>query len=185
MTTPSTLTDRPALPDGLAREAVVALAERSVRQDSVPSFQALLAALSRAVDATREPVARARAAALSLRQQDTVDEVSAHLDGLLGALAAGVSTEGRCLTPRRTPGDLVRAVLRPTAGWRQRADAAPTWVSAVAAAVEALGETAEHARTLAHAQPASSSARCLGERVADTLRADSQALLADVARMVD
>lgn len=165
------------------------LAERSVRRDSVPSFQALLGALSRAVKTTQEPIARAQSAALSLRQRETVVAVAARLDGLRDALAAGASTEGQCLTPRRTPGEMVRAVLRPTPGWlgqlRAEPDAAPTWVCALATAVEALGETAEHAQTLAAAQPAASSARFLGQRVALALRADRDALLEDIARVVD
>lgn len=187
MTTPIP-TDLLVLPDGLTPETVTALAERSVRRDSMPSFQALLAALARAVESTREPVVQAQTAALSLRQRDTVQAVVSHLSGLRDALAAGVSSRGRCLS-RRTAGDMVRAVLRPTPGWmgrvRAEPDAAPTWVCAVAAAVESLGETAEHAWTLAQAQPAASSARLLGERVAQALRADRDALLADVARMMD
>lgn len=187
--TTSIPTDLLDLPDGLSPEVVTTLADRSVRRDSVPSFQALLVAIARAVTATREPVERAQAAALSLRQQETVAAVSAHLGGLLDALATGVSAEGQCLTQRRTPGEMVRAVLRPTPGWlgrlRAAPDAAPTWVCAVAAAVEALGETAEHAQMLAHAQPAASSARVLGDRVAEALRTDRDALLADVARVVD
>lgn len=187
--TTSTPTDLLAFPDGLTPDIVTALAERSVRRDSVASFQALLVALTGAVEATREPVDQAQSAALSLRQRETVAGVAARIDGLSDALAAGVSAQGRCLTQRRTPGEMVRAVLRPTPGWlgrlRAEPDTAPTWVCAVAAAVEALGETAEHARTLAHAQPAASSARFLGNRVADALGADRDALLADVSRVVD
>ena len=177
------------MPTGLSPEVVTALAERSVRRDSVPSFQALLAALMHAVEATREPVARAESAALSLRQRETVGAVAARLETARAALAAGVSAEAKCLKRGRTPGEMVRAVLRPTPGWlsrwRAEPDAPPTWVAAAAAAVEALGETAQHARTLASAQPAASSARFLGERLAGALTADRDALLAAVARVVD
>lgn len=179
-------TDLLALPAGLSHEVVTTLAARSVRRDSVASFQALLAALTEAVDATREPVAQAEAAALSLRQRETVEAVRADLQALLAALASGVSSEARCLARPWSPRDLVRAVLRPTPGWRARRAAQPTtWVAAAGAAVEALGETAAHASMLAAAQPAPSSARVLGDRVADALLAGRDALLADVARVVD
>ena len=192
---PSALT-LDALPD-LSAEAVRALADRSVRRESAASFQALLAAAAAAVGRTAGPVRDAEAAALNLAQRRHVAAVAADLDAVVAGLAAGVSAEGRCLAPpRRRPADAVRAVLRPTPGWlprlRDRAallttDGPParTWVSAAAAAVEALGQTAEHVATLAAAQPAPSSARDLGERVAAHLRAHRDALLADVARLVD
>ena len=186
----STPTDLHDLPAGLTSDVVEALAARSVRRDSVASFQALLAALTEAVSAVRAPLARAEGAALSLRQRETVEDVRAHLDGLLAALAAGVSAEGRCLKRPRRPADLVRAVLHPTPGWIPRlrpADAgpAPTWVSAAGAAVETIGQTAAHIQTLADAQPGASSARVLGTRVAAALLADRDALLADLARFLD
>ena len=97
--------------------------------------------------------------------------------GLLAALAAGVSAEGRCLKRPRRPADVVRAVLRPTPGWLPRlrpsdAAPAPTWISAAGAAVETIGQTASHIQTLADAQPEASSARVLGSRVAAALLAD-------------
>ena len=58
-------------------------------------------------------------------------------------------------------------------------------LSAAAAAVESLGQTAEHVATLAAAQPPDSSARALGDRVAARLRVHRDAVLADVARLVD
>ena len=187
--TTTTPTDLLSLPTGLGPEVVSALAERSVRRDSVPSFQALLAALIHAVEVTSEPVARAEAAALSLRQRETVGAVSARLEGARRALVTGVSAEAECLKRGRTAGEMVRAVLRPTPGWLSRwraaPDAPPTWVAAAAAAVEALSETAEHARTLASNQPPASSARVLGERLADALATDRDTLLAAVARVVD
>ncbi len=190
---------RSILPDvapGLTAASVEALAERSVRRDSAASFQALLAASVEAVRATLGPVGEAQAAALSLRQRETVEAVAADLGGVLEALAAGVSAEARCLD-RRRPADRVRAVLRPAPGWLPRlreraaelahtsAAPCPTWLAAAAAAVEALGQTAEHLATLASAQRPDSSARVLGDRVADALRAGRDALLADVARLVD
>lgn len=191
--TPLDLTE---LGPGLTAETVEALAARSVRRDSAASFQALLAAASGAVCATLVPVREAEAAALSLRQRETVAAVAADLGAVVDALAAGVSDEARCLV-RCRPADRVRAVLRPAPGWLPRlreraadlagAAVAPsqTWLAAAAAAVEALGQTAGHLSTLAAAQPDASSARVLGDRVADALLAGRDALLADVARLVD
>ena len=190
---PSILTQD--LAPGLTAETVESLAGQSVRRDSAASFQALLAAAAAAVKATLVPVQEAEAAALNLRQRETVADVAAALQGVLAALAAGVSDEARCLA-RRTPADRVRAVLRPAPGWlprlRERAAelAAPavpcrTWVAAAGAAVEALGQSAAHVATLAAAQRPQSSARVLGDRVADALRAGRDALLADVAKLVD
>ncbi len=190
---PSDVTD---LAPGLSAETVAALALRSARRDSAASFQALLAAAADAVRATLDPVAEAQAAALSLRQRETVAAVAADLGAVLEALASGVSDEARCLG-RVRPADRVRAVLRPAPGWLPRlreraaelasttAAPCPTWLAAAAAAVEALGQTAEHVATLASAQRPDSSARLLGDRVADALRAGRDALLADVARLVD
>ena len=190
LATPPDLHD---LAPGLSPAVVTALAARSVRRDSVASFQALLAALTEAVASTRAPVADAEAAALSLRQRETVAAVCADLADVVAALAAGVSAEGQCLKVTRRPADVVRAVLHPTPGWlprlRDRAagTSAPpaTWVTAAAAAVEALGQTAEHAATLGAAQPAESSARLLADRVAARLREHRDTLLADVAKLVD
>ena len=181
------------LAPGLTPETVEALAARSVRRDSVASFQALLAAVDTSVRATLGTVREAEGASLCLRHRETVAEVTTALDGLVTALAAGVSDEGRCLR-RRRPADRVRAVLRPAPGWlprlRQRAvaldgGAAPTWLTAAGAAVEALGQTADHVTTLGAAQPEASSARALADRAADVLREGRDALLSDVARMLD
>lgn len=184
----STPTDLHDLPPGLTTDVVETLAARSVRRDSVASFQALVAALAEAVDATRGPVAQAEEAALCLGQRETVAGVRSHLADLLAALAAGVSAEGRCLKRSRRPSDVVRAVLRPTPVWRRRpaeAAPAPTWIGAAGAAVEAIGQTAAHVQTLADAQPEQSSARVLGTRTADALLADRDVLLADLARFLD
>ena len=188
LTTPTDLHD---LAPGLSTDVVEALAARSVRRDSVASFQALLAALADAVAATQKPVAQAEGAALNLRQRETVAGVRADLDRVLEALAAGVSAEGQCLKRTRRPADVVRAVLHPTPGWLPRlrsgeaAAPPPTWIAAAGAAVEAIGQTAAHAQTLADAQPEASSARVLGTRVAQALLADRDALLADLARFLD
>lgn len=196
MSDPATLlTDIPA---GLSAEAVEALSARSVLRESAASFQALLAATRSALQHLQCPLGDAEAAALNLRQRQTVAGVGADLAAVIEALGAGVSVEGRCLaTPRRTPAQRVRAILRPAPGWlprlRERAadlagpnpPPARTWLSAVAAAIEALGQTAEHVATLAAAQPAASSARELGLRVAVRLREHRDSLLAAVARLVD
>ncbi|MEM0962883.1 MAG: hypothetical protein AAGK21_10155 [Bacteroidota bacterium] len=182
------------LPSTLTPDTVRTLAGRSVRRESAAAFQALLAASSEAVRALRKPLADASSAALSLRQRETVEAVASDLRDTLAALDAGVSDQARCLGRRRTS-DIVRA-LRPTPGWlprlRERAadfsavgSITPTWVAASATAVDALGQTAEHVATLAAAQPAPSSAHRLGQLVADHLRAGRDALLADVARLVD
>jgi len=179
------------LAPGIGAETVEALAARSVRRDSVASFQALLAAVIGAVEATRAPVCAADAAALSLRQRETVAAVSADLGALVAALNAGVSADARCLRPRTT-----WAGLRPPPGWLPRlreraaeraasATPGPTYVAAAAAAIEALGQTAEHVATLGAAQPEPSSARVLSARVAEALRAGRDALLADVAKLID
>ena len=192
--------DLVGLAPGLTAETVEALAARSVRRDSVASFQALLAAVRVAVRSTLDPVREAEGAALNLRQRETVAAVAADLGALVAALDAGVSDEARCLA-RRRPADraagALRAVLRPAPGWLPRlreraaelthADAAPspTWVAGAGAAVEALGQTAAHVATLGAAQPAASSARVLADRSAEALRAGRDALLADVAKLVD
>jgi hypothetical protein len=190
---PSILTED--LAPGLTAGAVETLAARSVRRDSAASFQALLAAAAASVKASLVPVREAETAALNLRQRETVAGVAADLGAVLEALAAGVSDEARCLA-RRTPADRVRAVLRPAPGWlprlRERAAelASPsvpcrTWVAAAGGAVEALGQSAEHVAMLAAAQKPQSSARILGDRVAGALRDGRDALLADVAKLVD
>ncbi len=186
------------LPAGLSADAIEALSARSVRRESSASFQAILAATRAAVRHLGCPLGDAEAAALNLRQRTTVAAVAADLAALDEALGAGVTTEGRCLVPvPRTPAERVRAILRPAPGWLPRlreraadlagphAPPARTWLSAAAAAVEALGQTAEHLSTLAAAQPDASSARALGDRVADRLRGHRDDLLASVARLVD
>lgn len=188
-------TDPPVCTEPLSPEAVAALAERSVVRESAAAFQSLLAASACAVRATRGAVAEARDAALSAGQRDRLAAVATGLDDVVAALAAGVSDQARCLD-RRRPADLARAVLRPAPGWlprlRERAaevagrpGPSPTWLAAAGTAVEALGQSADHLATLAAGQPAPSSARALGERVAAHLRAAHDAVLADVARLVD
>ncbi len=185
---PSDLVD---LSPGIGTETVEVLAARSVRRDSVASFQALLAAVIEAVEATQVPVHEAEAAALSLRQRETVTAVEAGLRAVVEALQTGVSTGAHCLhrSPRWNG-------LRPPPGWLPRlreraaelaapATPGPTWLAAAAAAVEALGQTAEHIATLGAVQPDLSSARVLADRVAEALRAGRDALLADVAKLVD
>lgn len=182
------------LPSTLTPDAVRALAARSEVRESAASFQAILAASVTVVRAVAEPVAAAEAAALSLRQRETVAAVAADLADVVQVLGVGISEDARCLN-RRRPADLIRG-LRPAPGWlpRLRERAAeraaggaptPTWLAAAAAAVEALGQSAAHVATLAAAQPAPSSARALGDLVAGRLLAGRDALLADVARLVD
>ena len=185
--------DLQGLPAGLSPDVVEALAARSVRRDSVPSFQALLAAVLEAVRSTEGAAEQAEGAALSLRQRETVAGVRADLVEIAKALEAGVSAEGRFLTPSRSPADVVRAALHVGPGWfprlRDRAATetppAPTWLAAAGAAAQAIGQTADHVATLAAAQPHASSARVLGGRVSDALRADRDVILADIARLVD
>ena len=196
MSDPTVVSDAPAPP--LTAEAVGALVDRSVSRDSAPSFQALLAAAVTALSRTAEPLAVAEASALNLAQREHVAAVAADLRATVEALRTGVSAEARCLAPAPpTAAQRVRSVLRPAPGWlprlRERAEAlavpAPPatrpWVSAAAAAVEALGGTAEHLALLGAAQPAPSSARMLADRLAARLREHRDTLLADVARVVD
>ena len=184
--------------DDLTAEAVAALAARSVSRDSAPSFQALLAASATALGRLAEPLGVAEASALNLAQREHVAAVAADVRTVTGALRAGASAEARCLAPAGpTAADRVRAVLRPAPGWlprlRERAGnlAAPAppatrpWVASAAAAVEALGQTAEHLALLGAAQPAPSSARRLADRLAARLRTHRDTLLADVSRVVD
>lgn len=184
---------------GLTAEDVATLAARSRERGSAPSFQALLAASATALQRTAEPLDVAGASALNLAQREHVDAVVRDLRGVADALKAGVSAEARCLSPApRTAAERVRSVLRPAPGWfprlRERAGnlavappAPPTrpWVTAAAAAVEALGQTAEHLALLGAAQPEASSARCLADGLVARLRAHRDTLLADVARVVD
>lgn len=182
----------------LSPDAVRDLAERSVERDSAPAFQSMLAAVIASVTPVAAPLREAEAAALNLAQRQHVAAVAADLDAVVAALDAGVSDEARCLAPgRRTAAEVVRAVLRPAPGWlprlRERAAelalATPPpsrpWIASTTAAVEALGQTAEHVATLGQNQPAASSARRLGDAVAARLRVHRGTLLADVARLVD
>lgn len=158
----------------------------------------MLAAVIASVKPVAGPLREAEAAALNLAQQQHVAAVAADLDAVVAALDAGVAEEARCLAPGRwSAAGLVRAVLRPAPGWLPRlreraaevaaATPPPTrpWLSAASAAVEALGQTAEHVATLGRNQPAASSARRLGDAVAARLRAHRDVLLGDVARLVD
>ena len=182
-----------SLPTALTPDSVRLLAERSVARDSASAFQALLAASAHAVRTARATVLEAEGAALSLRQRETVAAVAADLEAAADALCAGISDQARCLE-RRRPADRVRA-LRPSPGWlprlRERAAEraqgapAPTWLAAAAAAVEALGQSAEHVAVLADGQPPRSSSAALGRLVAERLRAGRDRVLADVARLVD
>lgn len=182
----------------LSAEGVRALADRSVRRDSAAAFQSMLAATIASVGPVSDPLREAEAAALNLAQQQHIAAVAEDLGDLVVSLTAGVADEARCLAPgRRTAAEVVRAVLRPAPGWlprlRERAAEVasgtppPTrsWLSAAGAAVEALGQTAEHVATLGHNQPTASSARRLGDAVAARLRTHRDMLLADVARLVD
>ncbi|MDT0632560.1 hypothetical protein RQM47_08880 [Rubrivirga sp. S365] len=183
---------------GLTAEDVSDLVARSVSRDSAPSFQALLAASVTALERTAEPLEVAEASALNLAQREHVADVAADVEAVVAALRSGVSAEARCLAPAPpTAAQRVRSVLRPAPGWlprlRERAGSLampappPTrpWVTAAAAAVGALGQTAEHLALLGAAQPAESSARMLADRLAARLRAHRDTLLADVARVVD
>lgn len=194
MSEPTVVSDAP----GLTAEDILALAARSRERDSAPSFQALLAASIAALQRTAGPLDVAGASALNLAQREHVDAVVGDLRAVVGALKAGVSAEARCLAPPPvTAVARVRSVLRPAPGWlprlRERAGslavpappATRPWVSAAAAAVEALGQTAGHLECLGAAQPEASSARRLADRLAGRLRAHRDTLLADVARVVD
>lgn len=182
----------------LTADTVRGLAERSVQAGRTTAFQGLLVTTLDAVGALRCPVAAAGEAALSLAHQQTIGAAVDDLDALAEALRAGVTEQGACLMPQKVrPADVLRLVLHPPPGWlpRLRARAAdlahpeaasrPTWVVAMAVAVEALGEAAERLHALARAQPEGSAARDLGTSVADRLRQHRDALLREVARLID
>ncbi len=185
----------PAFNDALAPEAVAALVARSQRRGSAAAFQALVAATEETVRNVLAPLREASASALNLAQQQSADAAVAHLRAGADTLHAGLSAGGLALMPDR--GSALRAILRPAPGWipRLRARAAelahpdaaprPTWVGAVAAAVDALGSAADHLATLAAAQPPDSSARALGAGVAAQLRVHRDALLHDMTRLVE
>lgn len=188
----------PHFDDVLAPDAVGALVARSHRRGSSAAFQALLAAAEETVRGVLDALSDAAAASINLAQQQKVEAVAAHLAQGADTLHTGLSAEGLALMPgRRGAADALRSVLNPAPGWipRLRARAAelatgeraprPSWVAAVAAAVDALGSAADHLATLAAVQPADSSARALADGVADQLRHHRDSLLGDVVRLVE
>ncbi len=183
----------PVFEDVMSVEAVAAFVARSRRRGSAAAFQALLAAAEATVRGVLDPLHAASAAAINLAQQTTVDAAAAHLGAGADALHGGLSAEGLALA-EPSPSGLHRlrdewlSRLRGRAsGQAPSGDAprGPTWVSALASAVEALGSAADHLDTLALGQPDDSSARALGLGVAVQLRRHRDALLADAARMME
>ena len=184
----------PVFEDVMTVEAVAAFVARSRRRGSAAAFQALLAAAEATVRGVLAPLDAAASAAINLAQQTTVDAAAAHLGAGADALHGGLSVEGLALSEPSPSGLHTR--FRDEWLPRLRARAAglahpgetprpPTWVGALAAAVEALGGAADHLDTLALGQPEDSSARALGLGVALQLRRHRDALLADAARMME
>ena len=178
----------PAFEDVLSPEAVRFLAARGVRRGLTSAFQSLLAASIEAVASAASPVRDAAAAAINLAQQTHVAAVADDLDAVAEALRGGLSEQGQALIdgPRRR-GDALRALLAPPGGWRPRlrpaAEPIPlSWGVAMTVATDALARAAEHAALLAAAQPDRSSARILGEGVAERLERDRDRLVEEAAR---
>lgn len=188
----------PAASVALTPDAVSTLAAQSLVRESGAAFQSLLAATLDAMPRLAGSVREAEGAALCLAQRETAASVADEIDATQEALRGAVADEARCLASGApTLTDALRGLLRPD---RQSvADAAralrealrPTpeadadWFAATAHAVEALGETAEHLGALAAAQPPASASHALGATVAASLRRWRDALLADIARLVD
>ncbi|MEL6615205.1 MAG: hypothetical protein AAFQ43_05680, partial [Bacteroidota bacterium] len=182
----------------LTPAAVTTLAAQSVARESEAAFQSLLAATLDALPRLAGTVREAEGAALSLAQRETARTVAEEIDATRQALQGAVADEARCLASGApTLSEALRGLLRPD---RQRvADAARAlrnafrpapeadqdWFAATAHAVEALGESAEHLGALAAAQPPASASRALGSTVSAALRRWREAMLADIARLVD
>ena len=169
--------DVPVFADALAPAAVQALAARGVRRGLTAAFQGLLAAAVEAVAEARAPVRAAADAAINLAQQQHVAAVADGLDAVLAALRGGLSDQGRALLPAPRLADTLRAMLRPA-----RAEPAASWGEAMVSAADALAAAAETAATLAAAQPERSSARILGEALAERLDRDRDTLVDEAAR---
>ena len=171
--------DVPVFADVLAPEAVQALAARGVRRGLTTAFQGLLAAAVESVAEAVPPVRAAAAAAINLAQQQHVAAVADGLDAVLDALRGGLSEQGLALLPAPRLADTLRAMLRTAT----RPDpAVPSWGEAMVEAADALAAAAETAATLAAAQPERSSARILGEALADRLDRERDALVDEAAR---
>jgi len=184
----------PVFEDVMTVEAVAAFVARSRRRGSAAAFQALLAAAEGTVRGVLSPLRAASAAAINLAQQTTVDAAAAHLGAGADALHGGLSAEGLALSEPSPSGFHMRfrdewlpRLRARAAGLAHPGDAprGPTWVGALASAVDALGSAADHLDTLALGQPDDSSARALGLGIAVQLRRHRDALLADAARMME
>lgn len=183
----------------LTAEAVQALAARSLARESDAAFQSLLAASADALARLARSVRRAECAAISLAQREHAHEVAADLGDVRTALLSGLAASSRCLSAEiPSLPEALRGLLRPdrqrlaeaaravrTAAARPKPEDTPDWFAATTDAVEALGEAAEHLDSLALAQPEASASRTLGNGLAEFLRERRDALLSDIARLVD
>ncbi|MEO0557759.1 MAG: hypothetical protein AAF170_06200 [Bacteroidota bacterium] len=171
-------------------EAVQALTVWSADRGSEAAFQALLAASASAVRSARTAVADVQHASLSLAQARAAEAISEEMEITAQALELGLSEQGACLLDAK-PGPVaaLRAQLPTLASWRGRRprspEARPTWLNATSNAIRTLGETAEHIDALADNQPEPSPSRQLGRDIAARLRHHRNALMAEVARLVD
>ena len=192
-TSPAVLTATPTV------EAIRCLAAQSLARESGAAFQSLLAAGSDALARLARSVRRAEDAAISLAQREHAHEVAQDLGDARDALCSGLAESSRCLRAEAPSlSEALRGLLRPdrqrlavaaravrTAAARPKAESAPDWFAATTDAVEALGEAAEHLDALALAQPPASATRALGCGLAAFLRERRDALLGDIARLVD
>ena len=180
-------------------EAIARLADPSLANESGAAFQGLLAASSDALARLARSVRRAECAAISLAQREHAHDIATDLRDARDALCSGLADSSQCLrTEAPSLSKALRGLLRPdrqrladaaravrTAAARPKAEDTPDWFAATADAVEALGEAAEHLDALALAQPESSATRALGSGLAAFLRERRDALLGDIARLVD
>ncbi len=173
----------PSFDDVLAPESVRLLAERGVRRGLTASFQSLLAASVEAVAEAVVPVRAAEAAAINLAQQQHVAAIADRLDAVEAALRGGLNGQGRALLPGpRGPAEVLRDLLGSRRHRVRVEPAVRSWGEAMVAAVDALAEAAEYTATLAAAQPENSSARILGEGLAERLEQGRDALVDEAAR---
>lgn len=156
-------------------------------QTSETAFQAVLVALTRAVQRAIVRVRAAEASALNLAQQQKVAGVADDLTATAESLQEALNDQGRCLLDARRSlrekvkeaSEKVRASLTPA-----QEPAAASWWFALSEAVEALDGAAEQANDLAEAQPTGAPAANLAHEVVAHLDAHRETLLAEAGRWV-
>ena len=176
----------------LTENAIQTLTSWSAERGSEAAFQALLAASASAVRSARTAVSDVERSSLSLAQARAAEAITDEMSTTVDALESGLSEQGACLLEAKPgPVAVLRAQLPALGAWRGRKarlaapTPRPTWLAATSHAIRTLGETAEHMDALAENQPEPSPSRQLGQEVAARLRHHRNALMAEVARLVD